>query len=175
MPAGRRKKSAGEQARRGNPGKRPAKKKTAARKQAAPEKPAAKKPATKKPAKKPATKQPAEDAPPVWLGVQAKQKWREVYPLFARRGVITELDRDALALYCDAWQQLHDADTVLARAGSYFETEKGYVGIHPAVARRNKAIDHIRKIGEQLGLTPNSRRGLDLTNTDVDPLDEFLS
>jgi len=150
---GRRKKAASTQARRGEPGKRSSSRKKG---QGHPPPP------------------PPDPTPPKWLGAIAAAKWRDVLPLFERRRLVTELDRDALSIYCDAWQQLHDADATLRKQGAYYKTDKGYVGIHPAVSRRNKAIDVIRKVGEQLGLTPNSRRGLDLEQEACDPLKAFL-
>lgn len=176
---GRRKKSETEQTLKGNPGKRkrtPPKRKTTAKAKGTP----AAKPKTTR-TKAAATKTPtttdlvAESStpPPEWLGEKAKEKWRDVFPLFDRRGVVTELDLDALSIYCDAWQQLHEADAIV-KQGAYFETEKGYVGVHPACQRRAQAIATIRKMGEQLGLTPNSRRGLDVEPPETNRLTEFL-
>lgn len=118
----------------------------------------------------------AGDEPPDWLGQVAIAKWRELFgPLSRRMGLQKELDRDVLALYCDGWQQKHDADQVLARDGETFETEKGYIGVHPAVQKRRRAIDLIRRLGIELGLTPAARRGLDVATGEHDPLEAFLS
>ncbi len=88
---------------------------------------------------------------------------------------MTVLDLDALSIYCDSWQQLDEANRKIETSGEYFETEKGYVGIHPAVLKRRRAIDVIRKVGEQLGLTPKARKGLEVDSGQADPLDAFLS
>lgn len=161
---GRKPDSKAAQARKGNPGKRaPAKPRKAAR---------ARKP-TKSDAVAPAESVPA---PPCWLRPVAQQKWRDSAPTLAKRGVLTELDLDACALYCDAFQELHDAGETLGDEGEYITIEKtGQVYAHPAVAKRNKAIDRIRKLGEQLGLTPNARRGLELPEDTADPLTDFLA
>lgn len=124
---------------------------------------------------KPLTKVPAA---PVWLGQVAATKWREVAPVIEARGLLEDLDLDALSLYCDSWQQLSEADATIVSEGEFFTTDKGYVGIHPAVLKRRKAIDVIRKLGEQLGLTPRSRRGLRVKQSGAaaaeDPLAAFL-
>lgn len=113
--------------------------------------------------------------PPEWLGPVARAKWAELLgPLSRRLGLQKELDRDVLALYCDSWQQKHDADHTLERDGETFETEKGYIGVHPAVQKRRRAIDLIRRLGIEMGLTPASRRGLDLATGEDDPLAAFL-
>lgn len=117
----------------------------------------------------------AGDRPPEWLGPVAAAKWAELLgPLSRRLGLQKELDRDVLALYCDSWQQKHDADHTLEREGETFQTEKGYIGVHPAVQKRRRAIDLIRRLGIELGLTPASRRGLDLATGEDDPLAAFL-
>jgi P27 family predicted phage terminase small subunit len=117
----------------------------------------------------------AGDQPPEWLGEIGCGKWAELFgPLQRRLGLQKELDRDVLALYCDSWQQKHDADETLRREGETFQTEKGYVGVHPCVQKRRRAIDLIRRLGIELGLTPSSRRGLDLATGEDDPLEAFL-
>ncbi len=151
-------KSKKAQTRRGNPGKRaasPKKRATSPRKRKLP--------------------QTSDDSPPKWLGAVAVDHWKRLAPIIARRGLFTELDRDALTIYCDAWQQLYDSDAELRKQGEWIYLDSGIVQAHPAAAKRNKAIDRIRKVGEQLGLTPNSRRGLDVETQAVDPLTDFLA
>jgi P27 family predicted phage terminase small subunit len=117
----------------------------------------------------------AGDDPPEWLGSVARAKWAELLgPLQRRLGLQRELDRDCLALYCDSWQQKADADAVLAREGETFTTQNGYVGVHPCVQKRRRAIDLIRRLGIELGLTPSARRGLDVATGQDDPLEAFL-
>jgi phage terminase small subunit len=65
-----------------------------------------------------------------------------------------------LAIYCDAWQTVSNADAEIARSGEYFYTEKGYCGIHPAVTRRNDAIALILRTAAALGIGVRSRKGL---------------
>ena len=114
---------------------------------------------------------------PAWLGDVAAAKWAQIHALLADRRLIDDRDRDAVALYCDAWQQLADANATIKKEGEYFTTEKGYVGLHPAVLKRRKAVDVIRKLGEQLGLTPRARTNLASANRPPksDPLQQFLT
>jgi P27 family predicted phage terminase small subunit len=114
---------------------------------------------------------------PAWLGDVAAAKWAQIHALLAELRLIDDRDRDAVALYCDAWQQLADANATIKKKGEYFETDKGYVGLHPAVLKRRKAVDVIRKLGEQLGLTPRARTNLASANRPAksDPLQQFLT
>lgn len=81
-----------------------------------------------------------------------------------------------LAIYCDAWQTLTDADRKIEICGEYFETEKGYCGIHPAVTRRNDAIALILRTAAALGIGVRSRKGLKAAkpaDSEVDELENF--
>lgn len=114
--------------------------------------------------------------PPAWLGDVGRAKWAELYGALVKRiGMIPDLDRDVLSIYCDAWQCLVNADRTMAREGEMIDSGKGYKVAHPAARRRDKAVDLIKKLGIELGLTPNARRGLDVAVPEVDPLDEFLA
>lgn len=100
--------------------------------------------------------------PPEWLKKIAREKWAELAPRLEEQRILTVNDLDLLALYCDSWQELADADATIEREGEFFHTEKGYVGPHPAVGKRNKAVERIRKIGGELGLSPRGRQGLEI-------------
>lgn len=64
------------------------------------------------------------------------------------------------ALFCAAWQDFADAASQVESNGIYFETEKGYVGIHPAELVKDKAIKRITTLGDRLGIGIAKRKGL---------------
>jgi P27 family predicted phage terminase small subunit len=114
--------------------------------------------------------------PPTWLGTVARDKWRELAPTLFKHGLLTDLDHDSFASFCDAFQELVDSTATLKKEGEYFTTEKGWIAQHPAVFKRNKALERLRRMGVELGLTPQSRRNLDVAAQEVeaDPLLKFL-
>ncbi len=116
---------------------------------------------------------------PHWLRDKptACEKWLELCAELEKRSQLDFIDRDLLALYCDCWQQITDADAVIVVEGEYFTTEKGYIGIHPAKLKRDKAIDRARKIAERLGIGIASRKNLPKPEPPPDPdgLDDFNS
>ena len=86
---------------------------------------------------------------PSILDPEAKREWRRVTKLLAKYGVVSELDRSALAVYCSLWAR-------------YWEWEK--VARGPDATEAKKALSHVEKLGSLLkqylamfGLTPADR------------------
>lgn len=113
---------------------------------------------------------------PRWLPTAAKREWRRIAPELVRLGLLTLVDRGALAAYCEAWAEAIMAHETLQREGYTFETEKGYRGVHPMVAVKNKALLRMRAFASEFGLTPSVRSRLSVEPPKaVDPFDAFLS
>lgn len=98
--------------------------------------------------------------PPDWLGEIGKQVWAKVAPVLYRIGCLTENDLNALALYCEAWEEFFDARKEIETCGPTAYTDKGTCYQHPAVGRKNKAIQRIRQFGGDFGMSPAARVGL---------------
>ena len=67
----------------------------------------------------PTDSRPASSAPqaPRFLGEEAKREWRRAIRILIDRGLYTELDRAALALYCAAWGRWVEAKQRLTETG----------------------------------------------------------
>lgn len=104
---------------------------------------------------------------PSWLSREAKAEWRRVVPVLASLGILTTVDRCALAAYCAAWARLVEAERLIAEHGQQmvaleYETSDGqsiYVrpAPNPALAEAAKASGIIRQFCSEFGLTPSSR------------------
>jgi P27 family predicted phage terminase small subunit len=101
--------------------------------------------------------------PPEWLGEIGKAKWREKVPLLHPLGLLTKNDYDLLSLYCEAWDEVFDAMQEIAKEGATCSSDKGGLYQHPAVGRKNKAIQRIRQFGSDFGMNPAARVGLTIT------------
>ncbi|AZF90288.1 MAG: terminase small subunit [Phage 5P_3] len=113
---------------------------------------------------------------PRWLPTAAKREWRRIAPELVRLGLLTVADRAALAAYCEAWAEAIMAHQALQREGYTFETEKGYRGVHPLVAVKNKALLRMRAFGAEFGMTPSARARLSVEPpTPLDPFESFLN
>lgn len=95
---------------------------------------------------------PAELDPPEWLYKMARDHWIELAPILSRAGLLTQADRPALALLCEAFQRFrHDPEDTKAR-------------------------DLYRRMLAEFGLTPSSRSRLKTSEPPKqDALAEFLS
>ncbi len=116
---------------------------------------------------------------PRWLDKEARAKWRALVPELSRLGLLTIVDGDALAVYCEAWSSFRRACETLAKEGETFTTDKGYVGAHPAVAIRNAARQAIKAFASLFGLDPSSRTRLSAPPEDdgaeEDPAETFFA
>jgi P27 family predicted phage terminase small subunit len=87
----------------------------------------------------------------------AKQEWNRVTKELAKLGLITNVDRAALAAYCTAYKDYVRAENELKEGGQVIFTEKGGAYQNPWVGIKNSAIEKMIKIGVEFELTPSSR------------------
>ena len=108
--------------------------------------------------------------PPQWLSKKpiACDKWYELFGDLQARRLLATIDLDLFALYCDAWQEFSNAAEACDRNGTFFETDKGYVAIHPAKLIRDKSAETIQRLADRLGIGVNKRRGLKVINPETD-------
>jgi len=100
-------------------------------------------------------------------------------------GVLTEVDADVLACYCDAYSRLLRYTDYLRKYGDTNEYQKRdkdgdpygcYVQVRPEVALRNRAVDDLKKWGAELGIGAAARSRIDVEKPVVtNPLIDILS
>ncbi len=133
--------------------------------------------------------QPRAETPtmPAWLSAEAKQEWRRIVPELQALGLLTIVDRVALASYCQAWAELVIAtqllskegrvvfSDIISRSGEYVGTKQA---LHPAVRMQRDAFARVKQFIGEFGLTPASRtkvRGEKPSDTPADPFEAFLN
>jgi P27 family predicted phage terminase small subunit len=104
----------------------------------------------------------------------AQEKFSELAPELVRIGVLTTADVDTFACYCEAFAEVQDCLALIAERGDYYFTDKGTVLVHPAVYRKNKAIERMYKFGSVLGLNPSSRSSIEVSKPATSKLSKFL-
>jgi P27 family predicted phage terminase small subunit len=97
---------------------------------------------------------------PAELGVIARQEWDRVVPILAAADRLSELDRAALAIYCNAFAAWLEAITALRTDGTIVRSASGYPVQSPYVSIASKNAETVLKVSAQFGFTPAARMRL---------------
>lgn len=114
-----------------------------------------------------------EGAPPcpAFLNREAKAEWRRQVKQLQAAGILCQVDRAALACWCEAWAEFVEIreaiETILTRQRDLGENatsqdvqrEIGYVvAINAGLLNaKNKAVDRLLRLAQQFGFSPSAR------------------
>jgi P27 family predicted phage terminase small subunit len=115
---------------------------------------------------------------PVWpteiKDTLAQQRWFSLVAELKAMNVLAKTDRDALVMYCLAFSRLVRAQAKVAEGGEVVNVG-GSPQPNPYLPIVNKAMEQMRKLGAEFGLTPSSRTGLRIENPEApSKLAQFL-
>lgn len=105
---------------------------------------------------------------PDFLTGEAEKCWKRLARELYDAGLLTTVDRDALAAYCVAFARWRDAEAQVAKKGPVVVTNKqldadgtqiggGNPIQNPYLAVANKALEQMSKLMAEFGMTPSSR------------------
>ena len=94
---------------------------------------------------------------PDGLDAAAKLEWARITPELHRLGLLTLVDRAALAGYCVLWSRWQAAEAVIQRDGLTFETPNGFLQKRPEVTIARESLALMRNFASEFGLSPSSR------------------
>lgn len=95
---------------------------------------------------------------PEWLLPEAKHEWSRVVPELERLGLLTVVDRAALATYCQAWARYVEAEAKLSEYGGVLKAKKSdYVQVSPYETISRHSAQIVKAFCAEFGLTPSSR------------------
>lgn len=122
--------------------------------------------------------QPRVGAPPcpTHLDAEAKREWRRIVKELSAVGLLTHVDRAALADYCIAWSEAVALDTAIVQKGGIVKVSLG--SEEKLIWNRNKAVERMNKLRGEFGMTPSSRSGLQLPAVEKeteDPIDRLMA
>jgi P27 family predicted phage terminase small subunit len=105
------------------------------------------------------TPQPKPTMPrcPSHLDAEAKREWKLVAPQLYGLGLLTEIDRDALAVYCSCYSQWVMAERYLQEHGLTIVTPQGIERASPWVKIALDAQRLMFDVAREFGMTPPSR------------------
>lgn len=107
----------------------------------------------------------ARPLPPPFLCDDAKVEWGRIIEALYLAGLMTEVDRGALAAYCQAYGRWAQAERKLAEMaekdpvfnGLLIKTKSGNAIQNPLVGVANKAQADMVRYAAEFGMTPSSR------------------
>lgn len=106
-------------------------------------------------------------APPVpaWLSDEAKVVWRSIAADMHRKGVLTEWDREAFAVFCESVIHHRKACELVDGSAILVKGAQGNLVKNPALQIIRDTSQTIRAFAQEFGLTPSARSGIELPAT----------
>lgn len=89
-------------------------------------------------------------------------------------GLLSELDRAALAVYCEAWGRWVEAEEALRKFGVIIKGPGGLPTPNPYLRVANHAMDQLRGLLAEFGLSPSSRTRLRAPEEPLSPEEREL-
>jgi len=114
---------------------------------------------------------------PEFLNAEARAEWDRTSQVLADMGLLTLADRSALAAYCVAYSRWVEAEGQVARFGTIVKSpHKGFPMKSPYLTVADQALEAMRKLMVEFGLTPPSRSRIRLPDGGqaADEFDAFV-
>ena len=114
---------------------------------------------------------------PSELAPLAKREWKRIARQLAAMGLLTTIDRAALALYADNYGRWLEAVAALQKYGVVIKSPSGFPMQSPYVAIANKAGEQVRLLLAEFGMSPASRTRVhaDPLSEEDDPFERFMT
>ena len=94
---------------------------------------------------------------PAHLHGTARTEWKRITKELYKLGMITELDRAALAVCCSAYADYVTACNELAKSKAVLRSKKGGSYQNLWVSIKRKSMEQVIKFYAEFGMTPSSR------------------
>lgn len=110
---------------------------------------------------------------PEYLDGEAKAEWFRTASVLREMGLLTKADRTALAAYCVAYSRWVEAEAQVRKYGTIVKSpDKGFPMKSPYLTVADQALETMRKLMVEFGLTPSSRSRIRVP-ADSEAADEF--
>ena len=124
-------------------------------------------------------------APPAHLTSDAVEEWNRVATELYNLGILSEIDRAALAAYAMAYGRWVQAERAIAKmaekdqltGGLMIKTSNGNAVQNPLVGTANKAAADMMRYAAEFGMTPSARSRISAEppQESGDPADRFFA
>lgn len=95
----------------------------------------------------------------------------------AQLGLLTQIDRAALAVYCQAWGRWVEAEEALKKHGVMVKSPSGFPMQSPYLAVANRAMQQMKEMLTEFGMSPSSRsrvHAAPMVPEEPDPMEHLL-
>lgn len=116
---------------------------------------------------------PAIPEPPEDLHPEARAEWDRIVPHLAELGLLSELDRTALAAYCQLYARWWEAERAIREYGMVQYTDTGYATQRPEVGVANQALKQLKVYLAEFGLSPAARTRIDASTAPPEKRNAF--
>lgn len=125
---------------------------------------------------------PGEPPMPGGLPAAAKREWKAIVPELQILGVLSKVDRAALAAYCHCYARWFEAEKKVRQYGLIVEEpvlsageDTGYVRLkaNPAIRVSNDAAKQMKSFLVEFGMTPSSRSRIRVEKPAAEREDKF--
>ena len=104
-------------------------------------------------------------APPPFLAPEAKLEWKRISEELYNIGLLSNVDRAALAAYCQAYARWSQAEQAISKMGErdlltgglMIKTTNGNAIQNPLVGTANQAMAAMMRFAAEFGMTPSAR------------------
>ena len=103
---------------------------------------------------------------PKELTPAAKTQWRKVAKQLDDAGILTEVDTEALVLYCEAYARWRAAQAQIDKYGLVVKSRNGFPTQSPYVPIVHEAFRQMRQLLTDFGMTPSSRTKVQSVRTE---------
>ena len=101
---------------------------------------------------------------PSYLNDEAKREWRRLVGPLYDAGLLTAIDQNALAVYCDTVALWIEATRQVNKTGLVGKTKNGNLIQNPYLNIANRAKRDALRFMQEFGLTPSSRARIIVTD-----------
>ena len=110
---------------------------------------------------------------PEWLEEEAKAEWKRLAKNLFELGILTDLDAQAVASYCQAYARWREAEEFISLHGSIIKTKSGYWQQVPQVSIAHSNQKIMMQAAAEFGLTPSARSRIIAGDQKVTEQDEM--
>lgn len=112
---------------------------------------------------------------PPHLDAAAKVEWKRISVQLMAVGLLTKVDRAALAAYCQTYSRWAEAEGMIKAHGILVKGMGGFPLPNPALRIADRAMDQMLKFLTEFGMSPSSRSRVTAAHEgQLDMMEEYL-